>query len=207
MKNFIKLLFALLLVTETFQTKAQSVDLRLLEYINGPVNPRPDSRWRFVTNTMAPMAVAEPLGLLIAGQLGHNSYLKQQALVGLVAIGGSAILSTGVKLITHRERPFLAHPDLITGKQGPTDYSFPSGHVTTAFATATSLSLAIPKWYVIAPSYTYAAAVGYSRMYLGVHYPSDVLGGAIIGSGTAFLTYKANQWLRGKKKNITINLN
>ncbi|MFA6084843.1 phosphatase PAP2 family protein [Mucilaginibacter sp.] len=207
MKYSIKLLLALLLVTGTLQSKAQSWDLRLLEHINGPVNPGPDSRWRFVTNTMAPVAVAEPLGLLIAGHFGHNEYLKQQALVGLVAIGGSAILSTGVKLITHRERPYLAYPDLITGKHGPTDYSFPSGHVTTAFATATSLSLAIPKWYVIVPSYTYAAAVGYSRMYLGVHYPSDVLGGAILGSGTAFLTYKANQWLRGKKKNKTFNSN
>ncbi len=171
MKNLIKLLLLISLLTGSVSVKAQSLDLRLLQSINGPVNPGPDSRWRFVSNSMAPMALAEPLGLLIAGQLGHNDYLKQQALVGLVAIGGSVVVSTALKVVTHRERPYLAYPDLITGKQGPTDYSFPSGHASVAFATATSLSLAIPKWYVIVPSYTYAAAVGYSRMYLGVHYP------------------------------------
>lgn len=205
MKNLFSLLLTFLLFTGTLKCQAQSLDLRLLEHINGPTNPGPDSRWRFVTNTMTPMAVAEPLGLFLAGQLGRNNYLKQQALVGLVAIGGSSILSTSVKLLTQRERPYLAHPDLITGKTGPTDYSFPSGHVTTAFATATSLSLAIPKWYVIIPSFTYAAAVGYSRMYLGVHYPSDVLGGAVIGAGTAFLTYKVNQVLRKRNKRVITN--
>lgn len=187
------------------QTKAQSLDLRLLEKINGPVNSSADARWRFVTNSMAPIAVAEPVGLFIAGQLGHNDYLKQQALVGLFSIGASAVLSTGIKVITKRERPYLTYPNLIVGKQNPTDYSFPSGHITVAFETATSLSLAIPKWYVIVPSYTYAAAIGYSRMYLGVHYPSDVLVGAILGTGTAYLTFKANQWLRGKRKNKIIS--
>lgn len=76
----------------------------------------------------------------------------------------------------------------------------PSGHTSTAFATATSLSLAYPKWYVVAPSFVWAGAIGYSRMHLGVHYPSDVLAGAIVGSGSAYLTYKANQWINKKRK-------
>lgn len=79
-------------------------------------------------------------------------------------------------------------------------YSMPSGHTSTAFATATSLSLAYPKWYVVAPSFVWAGAIGYSRMHLGVHYPSDVLAGAIVGSGSAYLTYKANQWINKKRK-------
>ena len=61
----------------------------------------------------------------------------------------------------------------------------PSGHTSTVFAAATSVSILYPKWYVIAPSYLFAASVGYSRMYLGVHYPSDVLIGAIIGTASS----------------------
>jgi membrane-associated phospholipid phosphatase len=76
----------------------------------------------------------------------------------------------------------------------------PSAHTSSAFATATSLSLAFPKWYVVVPSFVWASSVGYSRMHLGVHYPSDVLVGALVGSGSAFLTQKANQWLNKKRE-------
>lgn len=63
------------------------------------------------------------------------------------------------------------------------------------FALATSLSLSYPKWYIIVPSYAWAGSVGYSRMDLGVHYPSDVLAGAVIGAGSAWLTYYINKKL------------
>jgi membrane-associated phospholipid phosphatase len=78
--------------------------------------------------------------------------------------------------------------------------SFPSGHTSDAFATATSLSIAFPKWYVIAPSFLWACSVGYSRMDLGVHYPSDVMAGAIIGAGSAYLCYKANRWIQKRRR-------
>jgi membrane-associated phospholipid phosphatase len=74
-----------------------------------------------------------------------------------------------------------------------TTASFPSGHTTHAFVLATSVSLVYPEWYIIAPSYIWAGAVGYSRMHLGVHYPSDVWAGALIGSGSAYLCHQINQ--------------
>jgi undecaprenyl-diphosphatase len=72
------------------------------------------------------------------------------------------------------------------------EYSFPSGHTSSSFSAVTALSRAYPKWYVIAPSFLWAASVGYSRMYLGVHYPTDVTAGAVLGVGTSF----AMGWLR-----------
>jgi membrane-associated phospholipid phosphatase len=103
------------------------------------------------------------------------------------------------KQIIKRERPYLRYSGL-EPVVFESSYSMPSGHTSTAFATATSLSMAYPKWYVIVPSFAWASSVGYSRMHLGVHYPSDVFIGAIVGSGSAFLTHKANQWLEKKSR-------
>lgn len=78
--------------------------------------------------------------------------------------------------------------------------SFPSAHTSFSFSLATSVSLAYPEWYVIAPAYLWAGAVGYSRMHLGVHYPSDVLVGAVIGAGSTYLSYRLNDWMDMKWK-------
>ena len=61
---------------------------------------------------------------------------------------------------------------------------------------AGSLSLQYPKWYVILPSYLYAGTVAYSRMDLGVHYLTDIAGGILIGSSSAYMTYKINKNLK-----------
>ena len=69
---------------------------------------------------------------------------------------------------------------------GPTtrsNSSFPSGHATGAFALATAFSHSYPK--ITIPAYLGAAAIGLSRVYLGRHYPADVLAGALIGYATA----------------------
>lgn len=69
-------------------------------------------------------------------------------------------------------------------------YSFPSGHASGSFVIATSLTLRYPDnpW-IIAGSFTYATLVSLGRMYWGVHYPSDVLVGSLIGAGSAALIY------------------
>lgn len=69
-------------------------------------------------------------------------------------------------------------------------YSFPSGHTSSSFAIATSLTLRYPdNAWLIAGSYTYAVLVSLGRMYWGVHYPSDVLAGMLVGAGSAALIY------------------
>jgi membrane-associated phospholipid phosphatase len=104
----------------------------------------------------------------------------------------SGFVTISMKYAIQRDRPFVTYPDIqkLTGAGSP---SFPSGHTSEAFATATSLSLAFPKWYVIAPSFLWASAAGYSRMHLGVHYPSDVLVGALVGAGSAWLCHELNK--------------
>jgi undecaprenyl-diphosphatase len=84
-----------------------------------------------------------------------------------------------LKPIVHRTRPFKTTPAVKVIGGRPHDPSFPSGHAANAFAGATVLSSTAPAgrllWWIV------AAAIAYSRVYLGVHYPADVVAGAIVG--------------------------
>lgn len=199
----IKICFAII-VSLSFSVfaQAQNIDIDLLKNINLNRNTSFDGIFKWFTNSASPVAYGIPVILLGIGLARKDSLTKQKSLyIGASAIT-SAIVANIFKYGINRPRPFITYPFLQNVTDGGSP-SFPSGHTAGAFALATSISIAYPKWYIIAPSYLWACAVGYSRMDLGVHYPSDVLGGMIIGSGSAFLCYKTNQWLH-KRKTKTI---
>ena len=116
-----------------------------------------------------------------------------------IYIGTSVIeavgLTYGLKYTFDLQRPYEKYPGLITPIEPEDSPSFPSGHTAAAFSLATSLSITYPKWYVIAPSAVWACGVGLARINQGVHYPSDVLTGAAIGVGCAFVNVYVNRWL------------
>lgn len=128
----------------------------------------------------------------VSGLLAGDERLITNSLV----VAGACIVNYGItaalKYSVNRDRPFVTYPD-ITQKFRADSPSFPSGHTSFAFATATSLSLAYREWYVVVPSFLWAGGVAYSSMYLGVHYPSDVLAGALTGAASAYLSFKINQ--------------
>ena len=93
-----------------------------------------------------------------------------------------------------RDRPPLADPEPETLVRLPSTYSFPSGHSTVAFACATVLALAVPRLAV--PLYLLATVIAFSRVYVGVHYPLDVVAGAALGVGIAFAVRAAGRFLR-----------
>jgi undecaprenyl-diphosphatase len=178
----------------------QGNDIKWLDKINSPPNAATDKAWEFVSKSVTPISLATPISMFVAGHVTHNKELKLKSYKTGATLLVAGVISSSLKVIVQRERPFITYPDIIYQKTEVGSHSFPSGHTNFAFATATSLTLAFPKWYVIVPAYSYAAAVGYSRMYLGVHYPSDVLAGALIGSGSALLTWKAQKWLTKKRR-------
>lgn len=105
----------------------------------------------------------------------------------LLALGIGMLLGNGIiKNIVERPRPFMDYPfELVIGD--PTGWSFPSGHTTGAFAAATAVFLFRRRLGLC--MYGYAALVAFSRMYLYVHYPTDILGGIVLGVFSALLAY------------------
>jgi membrane-associated phospholipid phosphatase len=93
----------------------------------------------------------------------------------------AALMSTMLKSLISRERPFVTYPDIVKLSEAGNS-SFPSGHTLEGFAVASAFSILIPKRKLYIPVFIWASVVAYSRMALGVHYPSDVLGGMLIGS-------------------------
>jgi len=175
--------------------RAQSLDLQLYESWHGDRNTSLDGIMEGFTASAYPVALATPALQLVFGLIrkdGRNVENGLQTATGLIIAGA---VSYGLKYSVRRERPYVAHP-----QYQPLEYdaspSFPSGHTSFAFAAATSLSLQYKSWLVAAPAYLWAVGVGYSRIHTGAHYPGDVLGGAIVGAGAAYLSFRANQWLR-----------
>lgn len=187
MKRLYAWLLPLLLVAAAAgaQSKIDSFDIHVLQNIAAARTPGQTGFFRFISNTNDYMNVAIPAGLLVGGIIDHNAGMRQNALYVASSTAATSLLNTALKLIFKRPRPFKLHVSF-TPVYMPGGYSFPSGHTSSAFSTATALSRAYPKWYVIAPAMLWAGTVGYSRMYLGVHNPSDVMAGALLGAGTAF---------------------
>lgn len=176
---------------------AQNVDINLLKNINLNRNRSLDGAFTFVTNSSAPVSIGVPVIICGTGLIKHDSVLTRKALYVGASVAVTVLFTTIIKYSVNRPRPFEKYSFIEKESTGGSP-SFPSGHTSQAFALATSLSLSFPKWYVIGPSFLWAGAVGYSRMDLGAHYPSDVLAGAILGAGCSWLTYKVNNLLNGK---------
>ena len=168
------------------QSQIQQFDDRVMLNLADNRTPAQTGVMLFLSRTYRYGDIGIPAGLLIGGIVRNDSQMRQNALF----VASSTAVSYGftllLKHLVKRRRPFVQNIRIVpVYRAGST--SFPSGHASTTFATATALSSAYPKWYVIAPSFLWAGSVSYSRMYLGVHYPTDVAAGAILGTGTALL--------------------
>jgi len=186
--------FAFLVLYISIDTFAQNPDIRILRSLNSPERLPSDRFFQFISNSDAYLVAGVPVVIGSVGFAKHDSQMFRNACVTLTAVALNSCVTLALKYSVNRDRPFKTYPD-ITKKSAAGSPSFPSGHTSSAFALATSLSLSYPKWYIIAPSCLWAGTVGFSRMDLGVHYPSDVLAGALIGSGCAWLTHYVNKKL------------
>ena len=136
--------------------------------------------WAGSAFLLVPIALIACVALLRAG-------LRREALAVALSLGGARLIFDWVKLLVSRPRPPVEHLQAVTGS------SFPSGHATQASAFWFSLVFVLPAAGASAKLTRVAAGVALvivllvaaSRVYLGVHYPSDVVAGMLLGTGWA----------------------
>jgi undecaprenyl-diphosphatase len=179
-----------------------SIDKTLFLFFNSTIaNPVFDAFFLFITNGRNWLY----LGLIILGlYIWHQ---KKHAITGII-LGGItfAITDAGCYRILKPlfGRPKPCHPQhLVEGGRFLLGYkpylSFPSNHAANAFGLAMLFTLMYPKrWYWLMPV---AALVAFSRVYVGVHYPLDIIAGAIVGAGAGAGVYYGWKYIDRKIRN------
>jgi hypothetical protein len=189
----------------SYRYSEENFDERLFRRINS-------SRNSFFDNVVIPITEKSifPMGFipqftLVATSIGTNNYYDQNSAALLLTSNAvSLTLTIGVKNIFQKERPLACMGNVYCDRNFSDDkYSFPSGHTSNTFSTATSLALRYPdNPALITGLYLHALAVSYGRIYIGAHYPSDVLAGVLIGTGSAILVHSLRKEIIDVKANI-----
>ena len=157
-----------------------SIDVFILEFVNLSYHNFILDNLSLIISNMGLIYfwVIISIVLYLFGDKKGKSIAKKMIVVLVV----TTILTQLIKIIVMRPRPYTELSNLILLDLG-TDYSFPSGHTSTSTAMAYVLSCEYERWILM----LIPVIVGFSRLYIGVHYPSDVLGGFLLGLVIAYM--------------------
>lgn len=160
-------------------------EISILLWIQENLRGFMDSFWVFITS----LADKGWFWILISVIL---LFFKKTRVVGVTAIFAlifnHVLTNMVLKDLIGRPRPYVISTEIVTLIKHLSSYSFPSGHTSSSFAAAFVLLRMLPKKAGI-PAIILAAMIGFSRMYVGVHYPTDVLGGIAVGLLCSILAY------------------
>ncbi|MGK9286534.1 phosphatase PAP2 family protein [Sinorhizobium meliloti] len=189
---------------DVVEQETGTVDKVLLRAMRSQTNPADPLGPRWLEEMMRDFTGLGGVGVLtlIVGAAVGYLYIMEKgraALAVIFAVGGGVLLSTLAKTVIDRPRP-----DLVSHGSFVTSASFPSGHSMMAAVVYLTLAVMIarvrPRWrtkaYILLCAVLIALLVGVSRVYLGVHWPTDVLAGWTIGSGWALLCWGVTLWLQ-----------
>lgn len=168
-----------------------SVDHRAFRYVYGYSGPAFTGTMREVNALSRPIFLAAvPVSGVVSLAVGAD--LDPTARLAASQVGATGAVYA-LKFLVRRPRPYVAFPDVESRVGVPAreadPFSLPSGHAAMSFAMATSTTLSYPHWYVGAPAYLWAGVTSLSRIWHGVHFPSDVLIGAAMGTGVGVLVH------------------
>ena len=198
-RHFRNISCALLFFLSLAAAEAQDIDLTVLRSVYNHQTPFKDKFFRADAQSVVVVNIAAPVSLFALGMIRHDKQMQRNGLFIAGAFVLSAAATQTLKAIIKRQRPFERYPQYFSNRYDGGGYSFPSGHVSAAFCTATSLSIYFPKWYVMVPAYLWAGSVGWARMYQGVHYPSDVFAGAVLGAASAWAGFRIEKYMDKKR--------
>ena len=198
-----------------FLKSVQNWDGQMVQRLNNRTIP--ENSWIApYTNSVIYLTAASPFCYAAIPLFEKEKYKNRkwayEVGAGVTGIVLNNFLTYHMKKSVGRSRPFDQYPDQIFPAYRPTDKSFPSGHTSGAFQWATSVVMysrfhygKSPVWLVV-PVYAYATSIAVSRMVMGVHYPTDVTAGAVLGSLSAWASWKLTSslyhWNENKKKKL-----
>lgn len=161
-------------------------DIALLNWLHGHLIPGSVPALQMVSDTTTWVSIGMALLVGVLALSKRSKLLLKQFIILVVVLLLVAATSQGLKALIDRDRPFYTHPGIEKLSSGG-DASFPSGHTLEAFAMAAAMSLIFRRKLIAIPLFLWALLVAYSRVALGVHYPSDVLAGMVIGAAIGWL--------------------
>jgi undecaprenyl-diphosphatase len=171
--------------------KTDSYNTHLFRIINYHRSKIKDDILPGFTKSVFPLVLLMPLNTFLYGRIYHKTFDENTGYLLAVSEVADFIFTYGAKFLFKETRPYKVLRGVTEYTNLPLDpYAFPSAHTSFAFTIATTFALRYPKYpqsYV--PIYMWAFLVAYSRPYLGVHYPVDVLGGFLIATGSSVLIY------------------
>ncbi len=190
--------------SNNIQKDPDNWDVRLFRKINNNRSPFKDRFLDVFDRSMLPMAFLMPASTFIYGRAYDKTYDENTGYLLFASELTNTALTFGTKIFIKRKRPMNRLPHCyIKGKPALDVYSFPSGHTSTTFSIATMFTLRYPSYpLVYVPMYAWAVIVAYGRPYFGMHYPTDLLAGAVYGAGSSILIFSLRKELLKFKNNL-----
>ncbi len=157
------------------------MDYAVEQWINAPSGSLPplDVAMKVVAGGAEVIFLVLVAAWFLVGLVRRQHIDREGSIAAVLAAGGALLVNQVIALFWARPRPFVAHPSVHVLLSRSTDPSFPSDHAAAAFAIATIALFFRPRLGTAAV--VLACLVAYARVYVGLHYPGDVLGGALVG--------------------------